>query len=157
VEVPAVNIRRVEKSYRIALPHSMLEEAGWVPADQRCRGWLLIGSPGRCRLLSVSEVDSDPDLQSIRARIADVHTESGNSLLEFQDEAAVALAFRLVAVEIAPPKPAWRLVLPKPVAAIMHLRPGESDVAVLVIQGHIEIWTIEALRAAVDIPLNEVL
>jgi hypothetical protein len=67
------------------------------------------------------------------------------------------LAFRLVQVRITPPDPGWRLALPAPIATIMRLRPGESDVEALFLHGHIEFWTIEALRSAVTVPLTDIL
>jgi hypothetical protein len=39
----------------------------------------------------------------------------------------------------------------------MRLRPGESDVEALFLHGHIEFWTIEALRSAVTVPLTDIL
>ncbi len=125
--------------------------------DQPLYGWLLLDSPGRCRLLSAAEVENDPNFQSLRARIgAELNAPSSN-LLEFQDEVSVALSLRVVPVEIAPPKPGWRLTLPRPIAAIMHIHPGVSEVAAFLLQGHIELWTIETLRSSVTTPLIRII
>jgi hypothetical protein len=49
------------------------------------------------------------------------------------------------------------LTLPKAIAAIMQIRPGESELAVWFLHGHIELWTIETLRSAVTTPLTEII
>lgn len=151
------HILRVDKYYRTMLPQSLVRRVGWVTADQSHNGWLLMGSPSRCRLLSATEVDNNPKFQSLRARITAELNAPITDALEFSDEVAVALALRLVPVEVTPPEPGWRLTLPKPVAAIMQIRPGESDVAALLVQGHIEFWTMELLRSSVTTPLSQII
>lgn len=76
-------------------------------------------------------------------------------MLEFHDEASLALALRLVHVRITPPDPGRRLTVPKAIAAIMQIRPGESELALWFVHGHIELWTLEMLRSAVTTPLTD--
>lgn len=78
-------------------------------------------------------------------------------LFEFQNEVLAALPLRLTMVEIMPRGTGWRLTLPKSVAAIMQIRAKESDIAVLLLHGHIELWTIETLRSSVTTPLSEII
>jgi hypothetical protein len=151
------SILRVEASFRIRLPQPLLRRVGWITGEQPVSAWLLLGSPGRCRLLSEAELEADHDLQTLRERITAEANDSSATLIEFRDEASTALAIRLLPVQITPPKPGWRITLPKEMAAIMQIRPGESDVAALFTQNHIEIWTVEALRSAVAQPLTEIL
>lgn len=151
------SILRVEESYRIRLTQPLIRRVAWITGAEPVSGWLLMGDPGRCRLLSASEVGSDPHLQSLKMRIiAEANTRSTN-LLDFHDEFSVALAVRLLEVQITPPEPGWRLTLPRPIAAIMQVRPKESDVAGVFFQEHIEIWTVETLRSSVARPLTEIL
>jgi hypothetical protein len=151
------SILKVEESYRIRLPQPLLRHLGWVTGDKPVSGWLLLANPGRCRLLSASEVEEDPGLKSLLARIAVESSVALTSALEFHDEVSVALATRLMPVQITPPDPGWRLTLPRPIAAIMRVRPKESELAARFIQSHIELWTIEMLRSAVAHPFLEVL
>ena len=151
------SILAVGKDLRVKLPQSMLQRTDWIAGEEPVNGWLLVGGPGRCRLLSAAEVDHDPSYQALRARIAAELAAPNANALEFHDEVSVALALRLVPVRIAPPKPGWRLTLPGPIAAIMQIRPGESDIAALFLQGHIELWTIETLRSAMAVPLTEII
>jgi hypothetical protein len=150
-------ILRVEESYRIRLTQPLLRRVAWITGGEPVSGWLLVGSPGRCRLLSASEVGSDPHLQSLKMRItAEANTRSA-SPLDFHDEVSVALAARLLEVQITPPEPGWRLTIPRPIAAIMQIRPKESEVAGVFVQEHIELWTIETLRSSVARALTEIL
>jgi hypothetical protein len=150
-------ILRVGDSYRVTLPQPFAKRVGWITGDQSHKGWMLVGGPGRCRLLSAAEVDNDPNLQSLRNRIAAEVAAPNPDSLEFQDETLAGLALRLVPVEIKPRPPGWRLALPTPIAAIMQIRPQESDVAAVFLQDHIEFWTIGTLRASVTTPLTQII
>lgn len=150
-------ILSVDESYRITLPLSLSKRTSWISGEQSHGGWLLLGSAGRCRLLSGAEADTDPDLQSLGTKIALELGVQSTNLLEFQDEVAAALALRLVPVEIKPRGPGWRFALPRTIAAIMQIRPKESDVVALFLQGHIEVWTIETLRSAVTPQLTQII
>jgi len=156
-DVLEASILRVDKYYRITLPQSVLHRIGWIRGDQAHSGWLVVGNPGRCRLVSTAEADNDPECRLLRARIDSVVRTPATNSLEFHDEVLVALALRFLPVQITPPGPGWRLSLPKPLAAIMQIRPGESDVAALSFQEHIEIWTIDTLRSSQTTPLAELI
>jgi hypothetical protein len=150
-------IVKVDKSYRIVLPVALLQRVSWIAGDEPLLGWLLLGNPGRCRLLSPFEVENDTAVRSLRARVDAELRTVGSTTLEFHDEASLALGLRLVQVRIAPPEPARRLTLPKAIASIMQVRPGESELALWFFNGHIEIWTSETLRSAVTTPLTEII
>ena len=151
------SVHSVGRDLRLTLSQSALQRVDWIAGRQPVDAWLLLGSPGRCRLLSAAEVGSDPTLQGLRARIASELNSPSPGALEFRDEASVALALRLVAIRITPPPPGWRLRLPGPIATIMQIRPGGSEIASLFFQGHIELWTIETLRSSAEPPLTEIL
>ena len=146
---------KVDTSYRIVLPAALSKLVPWIVGDELLFGWLLMGSPGRYKLLSPAEIESDAATQSLRNRIGAELSAGGGSMLEFHDEASLALALRLVQVRIAPPDPGRRLTLPKVVAAMMQIRPGETDLAVWFLHGHIELWTIETLRSAATPQLSD--
>ncbi|SRR6266568_5500550 len=152
------NIVAVEASYRIRLPQPLCRRVGWMIGEKPLAACLLVAGPGRCRLLSAAEVDSDPDLQSLKARIAEELDERGSSMLEFQDEVSVALSLRLIQVQMTHHATAgWRLTLPRPIAAVMDLHPTKSNLAAFLVQDHIELWTIDMLRSSVTTPLTEIL
>lgn len=148
-------VLKVDQDYRIFLPQAILRRVGWILGDAPLSGWLLMGGPGRCRLLSSAEVDSDASCRSLQVAIGEELELPADGVLEFRDEASVVLGLRLQPVEITPRGPGWRLTLPRVLAAIMQLRPKESSVALLFFQEHIEIWTLETLRASLTVPLSE--
>lgn len=152
------NIIAVEKSYRIRFPQPLCKRVGWIVGDQPLAAWLLVGSPGRCRLLSAAEVSRDPDLQSLKAGIAEVLNAPSAGALEFQTEVSAGLTVRLAQVQLTRHETSgWRLTLPRPVAVIMQLRPAESSLAAFFLQDHIELWTMETLRSSVSTPLTEII
>lgn len=147
-------IVRVDDSYRITLPKPFCNRVGWIGGDKPHNAWLLVADPGRCRLLSEVEVEGDPSFQSLLDRIPAELKAINTNPLEFQDAASVALAFRLLPVEIMPRGSGWRLALPDPLAAVMEVRLKETDVAAMLLGDHIEIWTIETLRSSLAVPLT---
>lgn len=151
------HVLSVGRDLRIKLPQSVLPQVEWIAGKEPVNGWLLLGGPGRCRLLSATEVDSNSNFQNLRARIALELNAPSTDALEFRDEVSVALTVRLMPIRITPPDPGWRLALPTAMAAIMKIRAGESELVALFIQSHIELWTIETLRSAVTPPLTEIL
>lgn len=151
------SIISVDESYRITIPKTFCNQVGWITQGEPHEAWLLVGGPGRCRLHSAAEVENEPSFRSLRERIAEELNIPNGSALEFQDPVSAALYLRLFAVQIMPRGPGWRLAVPRPIAAIMNISPKESDIAALLLQGHIELWTIEALRSALTAPLEQII
>lgn len=109
-------------------------------------------------MLSAAEVERDTALQSLKVRIAEELDAGSTNALEFQGEVSVALIVRLVEVQLTHhEKSGWRMTVPRPIAAIMQLRPSESSLAAFFLQGHIELWTMETLRSSVNTPLTEII
>lgn len=151
------SIIAVEASYRIRLPQPLCKLTGWIAGKEPLTAWLLMGRPGRCRLFSETEANGDPHLQPLRAAIAAVLNAPSTSSIEFLSEASVALTVRFAEVELKRHETSgWRLTVPRPIAAIMRLRPEESSVAALFVQEHIELWTIGALESAANTPLADI-
>jgi hypothetical protein len=147
----------VGKDLRVKLPQSFLPRVEWITGKQPLDAWLLVANAGRCRLISAAEVENDRNLQNLHARILAEIGAPTASAIEFHDEVSLALGLRLLPVEISPPDPGWRLMLPRILAAIMLIRPGESELGALLVQGHIEFWTVEELRSAVSPSLTQIL
>ena len=150
-------ISKIDEDHRILLPPSLLRHAEWITGNEPLSAWLLVGGPGRCRLLSSAEVEDDAGCRMLRASVDAGAAQSTAVASEFRDEASVALGLRLLSIEISPRGPGWRLAIPKTLAAIMQIQPRVSSVALLLSQAHIEIWTMETLRTAVAVPLAELI
>jgi hypothetical protein len=151
------SILAVEASYRIRIPQPLCKRIDWIVGEQPLAAWLVLADSRRCRLLSSIEVASGSDLQPLKARIADELSARNTGILEFQNEISVALTLRLVEIQLTRHETSgWRFTLPRTIATIMQVRPSQSEVAAIFVQDHIEIWTIEKLRSAVDVPLTEI-
>jgi len=129
----------------------------WIKGAEPIQAWLLLGGIGRCRLLAPQEVEADPRCRSLRLRNETEEAPIAGHISEFEDDASAILGLRLLDVEITPRGPGWRLTLPKILIAIMQIRPKESTVALLLSHGHIEIWSMDALRTSVAIPISELI
>jgi hypothetical protein len=152
-----LHILSVDESYRVTLPKTLCDRANWQTGDQSLNVWLLLGGPGRCRLLSGPEVENQPTVQSLLQRISIEIDTLGANPLEFRNEASAALPLRLVHVEALPRGSGWRLALPRPIAAIMQIKAKEGELAAMIRQGYIELWTLQALRSAIEPLLTEIL
>jgi hypothetical protein len=150
-------ISKLDEDHRIMLPTSLVRHIQWISGGEPLNAWLLVGGPGRCRLLSPTEVDDDAYCQSLRAAVNVEADQPIDAVSEFRDEASVALGLRLLPIEISPRGPGWRLTIPKTLAAIMQIHPKESAIALLFSQKHIEIWTMDTLRSSVAVPLSELI
>ncbi len=160
MEVPEreSHVISVEASYRIRLPQPLCKRVGWISGDQPVEGYILVANSGRCRILSLAEVAEDSDLQLLLVRIAAVGETGPARLVEFPDEGLAALPQRLFKIQISPHETSgWRFTLPRLLAAIMRVRPKGSDLAALVVQQHVEIWTIDAVSSALSIDITEIL
>lgn len=120
------SVLKVDRSCRIFLSQNILERAGWVVGDRPLKGWLVVGGPGRCRLLSAAEFEVDKGCLALKAAIDAELDRPGSSAIEFRDEARAVLGMRLIQIEVAPPGPGWRLSLPRALLEIMEIRPAET-------------------------------
>jgi hypothetical protein len=147
----------VEESYRIRLPQPLCQQVDWI-TGREITAWLLLCTSDRGRLLSTSETENDPNLKLLHTKITEKAAEGAARSFEFQDAASVVLRLRLLQIQLVRHETSgWRLTLPRPIAAIMRLRPGESSLVALIVQDHIELWTVEALRSAANLPFPDIL
>ena len=83
-------IQRVDQDNRVLIPQSALKHVIWIAGSEPLKAWLLVGSPGRCRLLSNAEFEEDAGCQSLKASIEAEETRPAASIMEFRDDALVA-------------------------------------------------------------------
>jgi bifunctional DNA-binding transcriptional regulator/antitoxin component of YhaV-PrlF toxin-antitoxin module len=145
---------KLDRDGRITIPAAVVRSAGWLRGDVPLQAWLIIGNSGRCRVLPPAQLENDE--LAIRLRTAaDATTALAEAATRFEDEAVESLAFRLVPLELFPPGPGWRFLLPKWLALIMGVESKERSVALLHLHGYIEIWNLELLRASLDKPISD--
>jgi hypothetical protein len=139
---------------RLALPKQLSSRIPWLSGDQPLKAWLVLISAGRYRLLSDDQVGENPHFESLRSLIMGTSAGGASDPAIAQEDARSALTARLLSVVVSPPKPAWRVSLPK---AIKIFEPPNCDTndftILLAADGHWEIWYTDVLRAAAFLPL----
>jgi hypothetical protein len=111
--------------------------------------WLLMIEPGRYRVLSDSEVQLDQDLREVRSLIVDGPAPPDGPATAFEPNARAARIGRLILTTLAPPRPSWRLTVPK------HITQGNRERLVLLFsQGYLELWLTDVYTAATAAQLD---
>jgi hypothetical protein len=138
---------------RLNIPKHFSEKIPWLKGDESVLGWLWLLTPGRYRLLSNEQVQSDPKLEAIRELLLQGTpiTPTEATVAEKSERAAVVA--RLAPVLIAAPStggPNWRIPFPKLFGEFV---PAECNPIAFTIlfspEGYFEIWHTQVLRTAV--------
>jgi hypothetical protein len=152
VETPFTpEFAKIGSDGRITLPHAYCEKLPWVRGEEAFLVWLLMLIPGRFRLLSDAAVLNEPKLAAVREVIVNGPAEVDVPATVFDANEQASLAGRLIPTTLSPPRPSWRLVIPKPII------PSETERRVCVILfslGFIEVWFIETYNTALARPLD---
>jgi hypothetical protein len=139
---------------RITIPQRYCEKMPWVSGKDPLLVWLLMLVPGRFRMLSDLEVQQDVHLRGIRSVIVDGPTELGSPATAFEPSERAAIIGRLTPTTLFPPRPSWRLMMPK------HILLGYSENRTFVLlfsSGYVEIWLPDVYSAALAPPLDSVI
>jgi len=147
-------IAKIEKDYRVHVPKGLLSIVGWLPQHTN-EASLLVGHSGRCRILSGTEVLTDPACQRLRDEIASSIEEPLDSVISFREDSITALPLRLLPLDLVPYHGGFRITLPRLVISIFQASPGQDSVALLVSQGHVELWSLQTLRVALNSQLDQ--
>jgi hypothetical protein len=105
-------------------------------------------------MVSTEEFEASPGFASIRTNLLAESGDSSQDPLEFEDATVAVLATRFLQAQLTPPPPAWRLILPRIVTALMELDEDSNTVALLFSKGYIEIWSLDTFRSASRRPLD---
>jgi hypothetical protein len=140
---------------RITVPKDLSDRISWIRGTTAIQAWILLLVPGRYRLLSDEQVESDPILEPVRSLILDENLISATEPTRAEDLRRAAIVARLVQATLAPPGPGWRISFPK---AFNVFVPPECDLKAFSIlfslEGYLEIWYTDVLRKAVVLPLG---
>lgn len=150
-------VRVDESSNRVVIPPALLERTEWITGSSPIEVWLLIESPGRCRLICAQDLEKSPALTSLRATITATEEELPNDPLDFEDSEFAVLPNRLLQTQLTPPPPAWRLSVPRILTELMHIAGENKTVVFLLSKGYLEIWSVSALTGAFGRPLKDIL
>lgn len=139
---------------RITIPQAYCERILWVCGDQIMRVWLLQLVPGRFRLLSDLAVEQNQKLLGLRAAIINGPDETAADATALESGELAALIGRLIPTTLSPPRPAWRLLVPK------HIVPDDRNKRTLVLLfslGYLEIWYLDTYNTALSSSLDLVI
>ncbi|SRR5258708_3913250 len=139
---------------RITIPQPYCEKILWIRGDQIMRVWLLGLVPGRFRLLSDLEVEQSQKLRELRAAIIDGPSDTAPDPTAFESNELAALVGRLIPTTLSPPRPSWRLLVPK---QILPQDKSKKTIVLLFSLGYLEVWNLETYNAALAQPLDSVI
>jgi hypothetical protein len=152
------SIKTVGSDGRVIIPQELCDAVQWISGTQPITAWLLLGRFGRHRLLSPEEVTSSPDLEELRTKISALESEPAPGPLVFEDDEKATVVSRLFEVDLHwSAAHGWRLTLPSVSINLWRIQKGNNHVAFLLSQRYIEIWSMDTLQAAFNIPLTDIL
>lgn len=153
VETPfAPEVVRADSGWRITIPQLYCEEIDWIRGEQVLPVWLLTLSPGRFRIISEEQVTQNENLNQIRSLIVGGLRPPRAETTESEPNPVAARIGRLIPTTLTPPKPSWRLLVPKSVDPLGQRR---RTFVLLFSLGYPELWLPETYEAALARPLEE--
>jgi hypothetical protein len=152
------SVKTVGSDGRVIIPQDLCNAVKWISGTDPITAWLLLGRFGRHRLLSLHDVASNADLEELRNRASTLESEPARGPLVFEDDEKATLASRFFEVHLKwSASSGWRLTLPSVTINLWRIQRGNNHVAFLLSQGYIEIWSMDTLQAAFNVPLADIL
>jgi hypothetical protein len=133
---------------RLNLPAGVVAALPWLA--QRQTAWLLALGARRFRLLSGEGVNSSPTTCNLVASLGEVENSGTGDPLEAMPPELAVLPLRLSEVQLTPQAAiGWRFGIPRALTALAGVGPSDQ-VYLFIIQGYLEVWTLEMARNALD-------
>ena len=134
---------------RITLPKYISDRISWLNEGSESEAWLWVVEEGRYRLLSNADVDSDPQLHSIRALIRPDGRIERVIATRVVEANRTALIARLIPVDVKKHGSSCRIPIPKDVEIFAPPTCNLKSFSVLLSpEGYWEIWYTDLLRKA---------
>ena len=140
---------------RITIPEALRERISWIKGDQPLTVWLLTVLPGRFRLLSETQVGNDAKLSLIRSQLIDGPNEPDLSVTTFEPSERAAVVGRLTCTTLSPPRPSWRLSIPKQI--VPQSATDRPMLVLLFASGFLEVWHQDVYNQALNCRIDSVL
>src|SRR6185437_2056838 len=105
--LPEIHIVKFQKDYRLAIPRPLVPKVAWLKGDQAVKAYLLLNTPGRCRVVSADEAGKHEEIRALQQRIAGEVDRRAETILDFLEDISAILPYRLLLVDVKPPDPAW--------------------------------------------------
>lgn len=131
---------------RITLPKRFCDVLPWIKGAE-ANAWLYLMEPGRYRLLSDNNVQTDPILEAIRTSLLPEVRATPTQASDFEPSEDVAMMARLVPVTLKLHTGSWRLSLPEDWNALAPPDCNPGSISFLISpRGFVEIWHTDMLR-----------
>lgn len=151
---PVVAHLRSDAANRITLPKHFSDRAPFQ-GTKSFEAWLLLLSPGRYRLLTDEQVQSDLQLDSVRSLVLEGKSPAPTEPTLAEEPARAAIVARLLPTAISPQGPNWRISFPKAFDPFVPPECDPKEFSILLsLEGYWEIWYRDMLRRAVLLPLG---
>jgi hypothetical protein len=151
---PLVAHVRSDPANRITLPKHCSHRAPFQGSES-FDAWLLLLSPGRYRLLTDEQVQSDPHLEPVRSLILEGKSPVPTEPTLAEEPTRAAIVARLLPTTISPQGPNWRISFPKAFDPFVPPECDAKEFSILFsLEGYWEIWYRDVLRRAVVLPLG---
>jgi hypothetical protein len=138
---------------RVRLPADFAEMAGLSGTGSAVNCWLFVRKAGRFQLRKQSPRPTEGPIAEVLERLDEIASEDPFDATEDNEQAAIRA--RLIPCVVSGPRSGPRIYLPK---EALQLATGDrSQVYLINVSGFVELWFPETLRAAVSVPISEVL
>jgi hypothetical protein len=134
---------------RLTIFKQFSDQLTWIASKADVSAWLFVIEPGRYRLLSDEQVQSDPQLDLVRGLLLEGKPSSAAVPSHLQPLREAAVVARLLPITLAEHKGSWRFPFPKELEAVGPIGGNHKDVSILFSsEGYVEIWNTDVLRSA---------
>jgi hypothetical protein len=146
---------KLDGTGRLCLPAYFAERLGLQGSSENdC--WLVVLGPGRYRLVTRAAAEQGHDLARLRDEL-EALAKAGDLFTNTDSNERAALLTRLVPCRASPPRPCWRITIPKELLDLAPRTDRDPRVFLFTVSGHVEIWFRETLREASSVPIPKIL
>lgn len=133
---------------RVSIPKTLSDRLKWIQGDE-VQAWLYLLEPGRYRLLSDGDVQSDPQLDPVRLIINQEMTTQRNSATYAERSTDAAIVARLFPVTMKFHAGGWRFPFAEECRVLAPADCNPRAISfVFSPEGFLEIWYTDVLRKA---------
>lgn len=149
---PSVKVAkvRVPSDNRITLHKPFCDALPWLAGKSETDAWLYLVEPGRYRLLSDADVESDPYLRPVRAAVLQGNANVNTAPSQAADMREAAMPIRLVPITIEFHSGSYRTQVAEELVVLAPRYCDPRDLSILMPEGYLEIWYTDALLKATD-------
>jgi len=98
-------------------------------------------------MVPAREVAANPKLEALRRQIAEVAGGS-QTAVDFEPGRSAVLVTTLIKTTLSlSTKREWRLLLPKIIASVLQIQPGDSEAVIVPDGPYLQVWSVDKYRS----------